>query len=96
MYAIVRDNSYDPAKLARGREQFDEFQALHARQAGYRGSLVIDIGGEHWLTVNLWDSEQHATAALPGLIPELRRLLEPMMAAPSRLVGAGPVVATDL
>jgi hypothetical protein len=96
MYAIVRENTYDPASLARGRDQLDEFQALHARQPGYSGSLVVDVGGGRRLTINLWDSEEHAAAALPGLVPELRRLLEPLMAAPSRLVGAGPVVTSDL
>ena len=96
MYAIVRDNTYDPAKLAEGQQQLDEFQALHAREPGYRGSVVIDAGEGHWLTVNLWDSEEHAAAALPKLLPVVQRLLEPMMVGPSRIVGAGPVVTMDL
>ena len=96
MFAIVRANTYDPAKLARGREHLDEFQDRHARQPGYRGTLVVDAGNGRWLTVNLWETEEHANTALPALVPEVQRLLEPMMAAPSQLIGTGPVVMTDL
>lgn len=96
MYAIVRDNTYDPAKLAQGGEQLAEFQALHARQPGYRGTIVVDAGNGRWLAVNLWETEEHATAALPAMMPEVQRLIEPMMAGPSHLIGAGPVVLTDL
>lgn len=96
MYAIVRDNNYDATRVAQGQAQLDEFQALHARQPGYQGSIVIDIAGGHWLTINLWESEEAAIAALSGMVPEVRRLLEPMMAGPSQLVGTGPVVLADL
>ncbi len=96
MYAVVRDNTYDPSKLAQGRERLAEFQAIHARQPGYRGGIVVDAGDGHWLTVNLWESEEQAIAALPALVPEVQRLLEPMMAGPSHLIGTGPVVLTDL
>jgi hypothetical protein len=30
------------------------------------------------------------------MVPVVRRLLDPLMGAPSKLLGAGPVVATDL
>ena len=96
MYAIVRENTYDPAKLDQGQARLIEFQALHARQPGYRGTMVVDAGDGRWLTVNLWETKEHATAALPALIPEVQRLLEPMMAGPSELIGTGPVVLTDL
>jgi len=96
MYAIVRDNPYDPTKLAQGHEQLEEFQALHARQPGYRGTIVVDAGNGHWLTINLWETQEHATAALPALVPEVQRLLEPLMAGPSQVIGAGHIVLTDL
>lgn len=96
MYAIVRANTYDPARLAQGRDQLAEFQELHARQPGYRGTLVVDAGDGRWLAVNLWETQEDANAALPALIPVVQRLLEPMMAAPSELIGTGPVVLTDL
>ena len=96
MYAIVRDTTYDPTRLAQGSEELAEFQALHARQPGYQGSMMVDAGNGRWLTVNLWESEEHATAARSALVPEVRRLLEPVMAAPSQVIGVGPVVASDL
>ncbi|HUZ00279.1 MAG TPA: hypothetical protein VMU89_08005 [Thermomicrobiaceae bacterium] len=96
MYAIVRENTYDSTGLAQGQEQLTAFQELHARQAGYRGTLVVDAGDGRWLAVNLWETEEHARAALPGLVPEVQRLLEPMMAGPSRLIGTGRVALTDL
>ena len=96
MYAIIRDNTFDPAKLMEGRDQFAEFQALHARQPGYKGSIVVDAGDGRQLTINLWESEEQATAALPAMVPEVQRLVEPMMAKPSQLIATGPVVLADL
>ncbi len=96
MYAIVRETTYDPARLARGTGQFEEFQSLHARLPGYRGTVVVDAGGGRWLTLNLWESAEHAAAALPPMVPVVQRLLEPMMVAPSRVVGSGPIVVADL
>ena len=96
MYAIVRENTYDPAKRAQSRQQFAEFQALHARQPGYRGTIVVNAGNGRELTVNLWETEEDATSALPVMAPEVRQLIEPMLASPSQLIGTGPVVLTDL
>jgi hypothetical protein len=39
----------------------------------------VDAGNGSWLTINLWETEKHAAAALPALMPEVQRLLEPMM-----------------
>jgi hypothetical protein len=96
MYAIFRENTFDPAKLARGSKDMLEFQQLHSQQPGYSGTIVIDAGDGRQLSVNMWDTEEHANAALPTMVPVVRRLVEPLMAAPSRLIGAGSVVLTDL
>lgn len=96
MYAVVRDNQYDPAKLAQGQAQLDEFQALHDRQPGALGTLIVDAGNDRWITINLWESQEQAMAALPGLVPEVQRLIEPLLAASSQLITAGPVTVNTL
>ncbi len=96
MYAIVRDATYDTARLVEGHPQLEEFQAIHARQRGFQGSLVVDLGNGRRLSVNLWASEEDANAALPRMVPEVERLLSPLLTAPAQLVGSGPVVSSDL
>ena len=96
MYAVVRDNQYDHARLARGRAQLEEFQAVHDRQPGALGTLIVDAGNDRWISINLWESQEHAMAALPGLVPEVQRLIEPLLAAPSQLIAAGPVRLSTL
>jgi hypothetical protein len=96
MYAIVRESIYDAAALEHGQARLDEFQALHAGQDGYAGTIVVELARGRWLTVNLWSSADAASAALPVMVPAVQRLLEPMMARPSEMIGAGPVVLTDL
>ncbi len=96
MYAIIRKNTYDPAKLAHTGPALAEFQALHAAQPGYAGSIDIDAGDGQRIAVNLWQTEQDAHAGLEALVPHLQRLLEPLMAGPSQLVGFGEVAASDL
>lgn len=96
VYAIVRQNTYDPEGLARSSQQLEEFQALHARQPGYQGTVIVDAGDGRWLVLNLWETEEHASAALAQMVPGVRRLLEPIMAGPSQVLAAGNVVLTDL
>jgi hypothetical protein len=96
MYAIVRESTYDANALERGKDRLDEFQALHAAQPGYAGTVVVELSAGRWLTVNLWNREEDARAALPAMVPAVERLLEPMMTGPSEVIGAGPVVLTDL
>jgi hypothetical protein len=36
MYAIVRESTFDAAKLAQGGRQLAAFQDLHSSQPGYR------------------------------------------------------------
>jgi hypothetical protein len=96
MYAITRKNTYDPAKLAAAAPALGEFQALHAAQPGYAGGIDIDIGQGQRIIVNLWQSEQDARAGQAVLVPHVQRLIEPLMAGPSQLLGSGEVAATDL
>jgi hypothetical protein len=96
MYAIVRMNSFDPSKLAGAAPRVDEFQRLHASQRGYAGSILVDLGEGQRLSINLWDSEDDANGALSTLEAEIGRVLVPLMAAPSRVLGAGPVVSSDV
>ncbi len=96
MYSVIRENYYDPAKLAGAGKQMQEFHSIHATQPGYRGNIVIDLGGGHMLIVTLWDSESSAHAARHALEPHIERLLVPLMAKPSHLLGAGNVVVNDV
>jgi hypothetical protein len=95
MYAIVRQYTYDPATIARAGQALAAAQGLHAAQPGYAGSIVAD-DGQHFIAVNLWQSEHHAAAGRAAIGTQVQRLLEPLMATPSQLLGAGEVVATDL
>jgi hypothetical protein len=96
MYAVVRDNQYDPAGLADGQNQLDTFQELHDRQPGALGTLVVDAGNHRRIVINLWESQAQANAALPGLVPEIQRLIEPLLAAPSQLIATGAVTVNTL
>lgn len=92
MYAVVRLNTWNEAKRSDASDAVAEFDRLHAEQAGFLGSLVVDLGEGRHAIVNLWQSEEHATAALPAMGPAVGRLLEPLMAAPSELLGTGAVI----
>jgi hypothetical protein len=96
MYAIVRLNTFDEKQLTAAAGQLAEFDQLHSSQAGYAGNVVVDLGRGQRLIVNLWDSEQDATAALSTLGPQVGRVLAPLMRAPSKLIGTGHVTTTDL
>jgi hypothetical protein len=94
MYAIVRQYEYEPTKLASAAPTLTEVAELHASQPGYAGSLLID-DGSRLIAVNLWDSEQAAAAGRATIGPRVQRLLEPLAAAPTRLIAAGEVRAND-
>jgi hypothetical protein len=96
MYAIVRDSTFDPVKLAHGKPQLDEFQVLHASQPGYQGNVLIDAGEGRMLIVTLWESQEAAMAGRAVLGPQVERLLGRLMTAESHVVGTGDVLATDL
>jgi hypothetical protein len=73
MYAIIRKNTYDPAKFAQAGDALAEFAALHAAQPGYAGSIDVDIGDGQRVVVNLWHTERDARAGMDVLLPHLRR-----------------------
>jgi hypothetical protein len=96
MYAVARLNSFDLTKLAAAGDQLEQFNEVHRAQPGYVGTVVVDLQADRRLVLNLWESEEHCAAALSVLGPEVGRVLNPLMSAPSELVGAGTVIATDL
>lgn len=95
MQAVLRINSYDPDKLVAGQEQLDEFNRIHAAQRGFLGSLTVDLGEGRQFVLNLWDSEEHRVSGLNALGPAVERLVRPLLAGPSELIGFGPVLASD-
>jgi hypothetical protein len=96
MYAIIRKNTFSPDKLTRAAGALAEFRELHAAQPGYAGSIEIDMAPAEHIVVHLWETEQDASAGLVVLVPHVRRLLEPLMAGPSQVIGAGQAATTDL
>lgn len=94
MYAVIRVNRLDPAKAIADADALREFDELHSEQPGFLGSIVVDLDGGRQAVVNLWESEQHGQAGLAVLGPAVGRLLAPLMAEPSQLVGAGTATTT--
>jgi hypothetical protein len=96
MYAVLRLNSFDAAKLAVSTDRLNAFDKVHAAQPGFLGSVVVDLGAGRRFALNLWESEQHSVAARQVLAPAVQHLLEPLMSAPSQLIGSGTVLSSDL
>lgn len=96
MYAILRVNTYDPEKLAAAADRTAKFDQLHAAQPGFEGSVGVDLGEGRRFVLNLWDSAEAGRAGQRVLVPQLERLLVPLMSAPSQFVGAGPVVTWQM
>lgn len=96
MQAVVRRAHYEPAALAASAETMAEFERVHAAQPGFAGNIVVDLGDGERLLVTLWEDEGAATAARTTLGPRVQELLGPLENMPSELVGAGPVVRSDL
>lgn len=78
--AVIRDNRFDPEKLASGTGLIEQFQATHAAQAGYRGNIMIDAGNGRDLLVTLWESEEKAQAVSAVLEPAIRQFVGPILA----------------
>jgi hypothetical protein len=95
MYAVVRESQLRPGIEQPDQAARAEFAALRHRQPGHRGSLSIDIGGGHILTIGLWDSREAADAAAPILRPEMERLLLPELTGPPEVIHQGTVLGND-
>ena len=96
MHAVVRETYYDPTEPFYDTQAFEEFQALHSKQRGYDGTLVVDAGNGRYLTITLWHTPDDMDAARQELGPVVQRLLGPLMVGSSELLGTGKVVANDL
>ena len=96
MHAVVRETNYDPDAPIHERREFQEFQEAHARQPGYRGTIVVNAGDGRFITLTLWERADDMAAARSAMTPIVARLLDPLMTSPARLVATGPVVVSDL
>ena len=96
MYAVFRETTYDPDKPIEESPEFREFQQAHADQAGYKGTVVTNVGEGRYLTLTLWETAGDMHAARKTLGPVVEQLLNPLMMAPSTLLGTGKVVESDL
>jgi hypothetical protein len=95
MHAVVRETRYPRDMPIEQTPEFKEFQEIHARRPGYRGTVVVNAGDGRFLTVTLWDTADSMAAARMALEPVVERLLNPLMTAPSQLLGTGRVVVDD-
>jgi hypothetical protein len=95
MYAVVRLNVFDVDKLASADGNMQQFNRIHSAQPGYSGTIVVDLGEGRRIVLNLWDSAEESVAALSVPGPVVKRLLVPLMSAPSVLLGAGTVLSSD-
>lgn len=96
MYAVFRETHYAPDQTITESQEFRSFQEAHAGRRGYRGTLVAEVGGGRLLTVTLWETADDMNAARRALGPVVQELLNPLMTAPSALLGTGRVVVNDL
>jgi hypothetical protein len=96
MYAVVRETNYAPENPIYQTEQFREFQQEHSRLHGYQGTIVADVGSGRFITLTLWQTSEDMTAGREIMGPVVERLLNPLMIAPAKLIGTGPVVVDDL
>lgn len=96
MYAVFRQTQYSPGVPVHRTPEFREFQQVHAECSGYRGTVVADVGDGRLLTVTLWQTAGDMQAARQALGPVVGRLLDPLMTAPSILLGTGEVLVNDL
>jgi hypothetical protein len=88
MYAVVRINTFEPETLAAAEDDISAFNAVHAAQPGFLGSVAVDLQPGRQLVVNLWQSEEHAESGRLAVGPEAARFLNPTIR--SEFLGAGP------
>jgi len=96
MYAVFRETTYATDEKIEETEAFKTFQDKHAKQPGYLGTVVTNVGEGRYLTVTLWQSKKNMDDARDALAPIVDDLLNPFMTAPSKLLGTGPIVVNDI
>lgn len=89
MYAVIRVNSLDPAKVVEAADDLRWLDELHTQQPGFLGSVVVDLADGRQVVVHLWESAQHSRGAASAIGPWVSCVLTPLSTAPSQLVGAG-------
>ena len=96
MFAVFRETTYPTGLDLRESPEFQEFQKAHSERPGYKGTVVTNTGGGRFLTVTLWETAEDMHAAREALGPVVGRLLDPLMASPSTLLGTGEVIVNDI
>jgi len=96
MRAVVRETTYPVDTPLADRPEFKAFQDTHATQPGYLGTIVTHLGNGRHITVTLWDTADHMNAARDAIGPAVKTLIEPIMSAPTRLLGTGEVAYADI
>jgi hypothetical protein len=96
MYAVVREATYDTKKKANGSKQIEEFARIRAQQAGYRGTVTVEVGDGRTLTLALWESKEQQETASATLAPEAQRLMGPLWTIPGHVLGSGEVIQNDV
>lgn len=94
MYAVVRETSYAADRPIYESQQFAQFQQAHSRLPRYRGTIVVDVGGGRLITLRQVSEEM--TTAREAMEPVVDRFLNPLMTAPTKLLGTGAVVVNDI
>jgi hypothetical protein len=92
MYAVIRESASPGALTEQVQAGRAEFEALRARQPGFRGSLTVDLGDGKRAIVGLWEDRQAHEAAAAVLGPQAERLT----GAVTRIVYQGEVSGNDL
>jgi hypothetical protein len=96
MFAVIRETTYRADKPLAHRSEFKAFQEAHAARPGYLGTIVTHLGNGRHVTVTLWDRAEHMNAARDAIGPAVKTLIEPIMTAPTKLLGTGEVAYADM
>lgn len=96
MYAVVRETSYAPDKPIYESQEFQQFQQEHSGLRGYQGTIVVEVGAGRFITLTLWQNSEDMTSAREAMGPVVKRLLNPLMTSPTKLLGTGAVVVNDI
>lgn len=96
MYAVIRETTYPVDRPIAERAEFQAFQDKHAALPGYLGIVVTDVGDGRHITLTLWDTPEHMNAARNAIGPAVEALIQPIMTAPTKLLGTGEVAYADI